>query len=71
MFTLTEAAALLGVAASTLRRQIHNGKLKGRLLGKTWVVTRAEVERYRRDSLRGHAARSRTAASSGPPSHSV
>lgn len=51
MLTLTEAAALLGVAASTLRHQIANGRLRARMIGKTWVVTPGEVERYRRESL--------------------
>lgn len=51
MLTLTEAAALLGVAASTLRHQIQRGKLRGRLVGKTWTVSRREVERYRVESL--------------------
>jgi excisionase family DNA binding protein len=51
MLTLTEAAARLGVAASTLRGQIANGKLRGRLVGKTWTVSEREVERYREASL--------------------
>jgi excisionase family DNA binding protein len=51
MLTLTEAAARLGVAASTLRVQVHRGKLRGRLVGKTWTVTEREVERYRAESL--------------------
>lgn len=51
MKTLTEAAALLGVAASSLRNQIHNGKLRGRLVGKTWTVSEREIERYRAVSL--------------------
>ena len=51
MLTLTEAAARLGLAASTLRIQIHRGKLKGRLVGKTWTVSEREVERYRAESL--------------------
>jgi excisionase family DNA binding protein len=51
MKTLTEAAALLGVAASSLRNQIHNGRLRGRLIGKTWTVSEREIERYRADSL--------------------
>jgi excisionase family DNA binding protein len=52
--TLTEAAARLGVAASTLRVQIHNGKLRGKLIGKTWTVTDGEIERYRVQSLGRH-----------------
>jgi excisionase family DNA binding protein len=44
--TLTEAAELLGVDASTLRHQIANGKLKARKVGRDWHVTPAEVKRY-------------------------
>lgn len=51
MLTLTEAAARLGVAASTLRHQIAKGKMRGRLVGKTWTVSEREVERYRAESL--------------------
>ncbi len=51
MLTLTEAAALLGVAASTLRHQVANRKLRARLVGKTWIVSEREVERYRAESL--------------------
>jgi excisionase family DNA binding protein len=50
VLTLEEAAARLGLAASTLRWQIHKGKLKARKLGPLWVVSEREVERYRRDS---------------------
>lgn len=53
--TIPEAAKSLGVAPSTLRHQIANGKLTARRMGKAgpWFVTEAEVERYRRDSKRG------------------
>lgn len=50
--TLLEAAASLGVAAATLRQQIANGKLHARKVGRDWSVSRREVERYRRESLR-------------------
>lgn len=50
--TLAEAAALLGVAKSTLQNQVRNGKLRARRDRHGWiVVTAAEVERYRRESL--------------------
>lgn len=52
MLTLTEAATRLGMAASTLRWQIANGKLKARKVGRDWVVSEREVERYRRESKR-------------------
>jgi excisionase family DNA binding protein len=51
MLTLAQAAARLGLSPSTLRNQLHAGKLRGRLVGKTWTVTEGEIERYRRDSL--------------------
>jgi hypothetical protein len=58
--TLAAAGALLGVSPATLRNQIHAGRLRGILVGKTWVVTPREVERYRAESLgrpgRRHAA---------------
>jgi excisionase family DNA binding protein len=45
--TLTEAGIRLGLSASTLRNQIHKGRLRGTLVGKTWTVTERELERYR------------------------
>ena len=56
MKTLSEAAGILGVSAATLRSQIRNGRLRGRLVGKTWTVSEREVERYRAESL-GHRGR--------------
>lgn len=50
--TLEEAAASLGVAASTLRVQLRNGKLRGKKVGPVWTLTPKEVERYRLQSLR-------------------
>jgi len=57
MLTLTEAAGLLGLSPTTLRIQIRNGKLKARKLGRDWIVSRAEVDRYRRVSLRAVTVR--------------
>lgn len=51
MLTLTEAAAQLGLAASTLRHQVQAGRLRARLVGKTYVVSEREVARYRREHL--------------------
>lgn len=50
--TLTEAAEMLGIDPGTLRVQIHNGKLKARKIGPIWVVSKREVERYRRENKR-------------------
>ena len=49
--TLAAAADSLGVAPSTLRHQIRNGKLRARKVGRDWLVTPSEVERYRAESL--------------------
>lgn len=49
--TLAEAARELGLAASTLRHQVQAGRLRARLVGKTYVVTAGELERYRREHL--------------------
>lgn len=51
VLSLADAAERLGVAASTLRHQANAGRLHGRVLGKTWITTVAEVERYRAESL--------------------
>ena len=51
MLTLAQAAALLGLSPSTLRVQVGRGKLRARLVGKTWTVSEREVERYRAESL--------------------
>jgi hypothetical protein len=49
--TLREAAELLGISPSTLRHQARGGRIRARLIGKTWVSTREEIERYRRANL--------------------
>ena len=53
--TLEEAAASLGVAASTLRVQLRNGKLRGKKVGPVWTLTPKEVERYRLHQLERNA----------------
>ena len=54
--TLSEAAEELGLSATTLRHQVQAGRLRARLVGKTYVVARREVERYRAEQL-GKAGR--------------
>lgn len=50
--TLAEAAARLGLSPSTLKAQIYNKRLKARLMGRQFVVTQREVNRYARDHQR-------------------
>ena len=56
MLTLAEAGNRLGLSASTLRHQVAAGRMRAQLVGKTYVVTEREVERYRLESL-GHRGR--------------
>ncbi len=51
MLSLADAAARLGVAPATLRVQIGRGVLHAVLIGHSYIVEDAEVERYRRDHL--------------------
>lgn len=61
--TLTEAAVRLGRSPSTLRVQIRKGKFRAKKVGRDWMVTSREVERYRAASLGRHQS---TAASRSP-----
>lgn len=51
VLTLAQAAERLGISYHTLRNQAIKGVLKARLMGKTYLVTASEVERYRREHL--------------------
>lgn len=55
MLSLPEAAKVLGLAPSTLRHQIKNGKLQARKVSRDWYLTADEVERYRREHQRDAA----------------
>lgn len=50
--SLPQAAASLGLAPSTLRHQIRNGKLAARRISRDWYLTPEEVERYRTENRR-------------------
>ncbi len=52
--TVTQAAGRLGLHRDTLLRQIAKGVLRAERLGSIWVVTGAEVERYRREHRGRH-----------------
>jgi excisionase family DNA binding protein len=54
--SLAEAAQMLHVRPATLRAQVHRGKLAATKIGRDWLVSRAEVTRYRTESAkRGRA----------------
>jgi excisionase family DNA binding protein len=58
MMTLREAAQSLGICHGTLRRQVWLGRLTGQRIGRDWLVSEAEVARYRAES-RGRPGRPR------------
>jgi excisionase family DNA binding protein len=55
VLTLKQAAARIGLSASTLRNQIKNGALRGQVIGNTYVVTARDLAAYdeRRKQPRG------------------
>ena len=46
LLSLAEASELCGLAAHTLTQQAKRGQLHARLLGRTWVTTRAALADY-------------------------
>lgn len=50
--TLVEAATKIGTTPDNLRGAIKRGSLKAKKLGRDWIVTPAEVERYGRENRR-------------------
>jgi excisionase family DNA binding protein len=50
VLTLSQAAELLGVSRKTLVAQAAKGVLKATLTGAVYLVTRDEVERYRKEN---------------------
>ncbi len=59
LLTLAEASVQIGRSHSTLRTQVTRGRLRARLIGKTWVVTSAELARYAREVMRAEREASR------------
>ena len=50
--TTGQAAAAIGVTASTLRQQIARGKLKATKVGRDHLIDAAEVGRYKAENIR-------------------
>lgn len=48
MLTLSEAAEILEMHPDTLRQQAGKGVLRARKVGRDWLVSPVEVERYGR-----------------------
>lgn len=48
--TLKELAALLGINPDSLRVQVHRERLAAEKVGRDWVVSDGEAERYIREN---------------------
>jgi hypothetical protein len=66
LVTLAQAAESLGLAPTTLRAQVGRGRPAATKIGKTWITTPQEVERYRRES-KGKVGRPFAVPSEEPP----
>lgn len=50
VLTLMDVGKRIGVSASTLRKSAEIGTLTATKLGKTWLVTAEEADRYAREN---------------------
>lgn len=48
-YTTVEAAKYLGFATDTIRRYVYRGLISGQKLGNTVLVTKNELDRYKRE----------------------
>lgn len=67
IISITEAAQDLGIDPSGLRAQAAAGRIEAKLVGKTWITTRQEVERYRAERLGRVGRPARSAAGAAVP----
>jgi len=49
MMTTNQAAIVLDILPSTLRKQIRAGRIKAVKMGRDWFIEPEEVDRYRRE----------------------
>jgi excisionase family DNA binding protein len=59
LLTLAQAAELTGIDPSTMRRHIAEGKLKATKPGHDWLVTRADLEEYKKLGIKPRKAHTR------------
>ena len=48
MFTSTEAAVYLGITDSLVRKYCRRGELKADRFGRNWVMTKRELDRFKK-----------------------
>ena len=55
--SVTEAAEMLGISRAGIVHAVQHGRLRGRKIGKTWVLLKRSVERYQVAKKRVEAGR--------------
>ena len=53
MWSVTEAAQRMGISGQRVRRLLLEGRIKGKKIGSTWVVTELSYTRKKRRSKNG------------------
>ena len=48
LYTINEAAAILGKSQYTVKKYIKDGKLEGTMVGSRWCVAKAAIEAFLR-----------------------
>jgi len=53
MWSVTQAAQMMGISGQRVRKLLLEGRIKGRKIGSTWVVTELAYTRKKRLSKNG------------------
>lgn len=68
--SLNEAAEAAGLSATTLRVQLHNGRITGEKRGRDWVIARHVLDTYL-DEVEQRAAGERSTRAPDPPTNAI
>lgn len=49
IYSTQEAADFLGLSLSAVKKHVHQGHLVPRLIGRTYIFTRAQLEEFQRN----------------------
>ena len=54
LMTCSEAAAELGIMADSVKKYCQKGTIQAIKLGRSWMIEKKEVRRYKRENLGNH-----------------
>lgn len=70
--TVTEAARMLALAETTVRKRLRLGQMAGRqITTRLWLIDRAEVERWRERGRQSPGRKARDGKANRPPLSSL